>query len=383
MKRLLRAFRFAAHVAVSVASLVWFACARRGAVLVFTHAPDLDRDGRDPQMGPLVEALRARGLPLVEVTFVSLDRGLLENLRRKRRPFVSYAVLAALVRIAVAFGMGPETARRRVGGAFLGLLAPRCVFAIDESGSGQLLVQGARQRGIRSVGIQHGDFQPANPQYARACIAGKGVAAADVLCLWSPWFRARLLCASPIYDERNTLVTGRMRFPRPATPARRARSARPRVLLLAESSPAFRELVRPFLELTRDADLEVEVRPHPADPAGVWQGQRLATGSLEDALELADVVVGVGSSALLEACWARRPVVLLSGDSDPDPAGYVREGIGSLCSVPADLPELCRKAAASGPDPALRERIWGAEEPTAVLQAILGAAGCDRSTQAW
>jgi hypothetical protein len=374
MRTLRRALRFLGHLALSAASLAWFVVGRRGATVVFTHAPDLDAEGRDPQMGPLVEGLRTRGRAFVEVTFVSLDGGLLANLRAKRRPFVSHALLAGAARLLAACGLPPGEAARRVGSAFLALLGPDALFAIDESGSGQILVRGARARGIPAIGIQHGDFQPANPQYAREALAGKDVLAVDRLCLWSAWFQARLLAISPIYDASNTLVTGRLRFTAQARP-RAGPSARPVVLLVAEADPDFHRRVKPFLAaLAAAADIELVVRPHPAEPAGRWAGYRSATDGLDAALAEAEVVVGIGSSALLEATWAGRPVILLPGAPDPDPAGYGREEIGIPCPRPADLPGLCRAAALRAGDPFLRQRIWGPDADVPALERILAAA---------
>ena len=159
MRRLLRGARLLAQLAFSAVSCGWFLLARRGATLVFTHAPDVDAEGRDPQMGPLVEGLLERGRPIVEVAFIPLDGGLLANLARTRRPHLAHAALLASARLlALAPGWGRERARLAVGRALLRALRPRAVYLVDESGSGQLLPQAysrgelARQRkhGIRS-----------------------------------------------------------------------------------------------------------------------------------------------------------------------------------------------------------------------------------------
>ncbi len=377
MKSLVRGFRFLGHLALSALSLAWFAGARRGAALVFSHEPDLEPDGADPQMGPLVEGLLARGRCVTEVTFVSLDGGLWRNLRAKRRPFVSYAVLVAGAELLRALGLRREEARRAMGRALLGSLGTKCLYAIDESGSGQLLVQAARRRGIRTIGIQHGDFQPTNPQYSRTALAEKTIEPVDVLCLWSPWFRERLLQVSPIYDATNTCVTGRLRFFLQGRPAAAARSDRPKVLLMSEARVGFLEDVRPFVEaLSETGDFDVLSRPHPADPPGRWGSMPLASGRLQEVLQGVDVVVGIGSSALLEALWAERPIVVLVHGPDPDPSGYAREGIGIACSAPSELPRICRECLRPPGEEfrRARERVWGGSPPF-VFESVLA---CER-----
>ena len=372
MRRLLRGARLLAQLAFSAVSCGWFLLARRGATLVFTHAPDVDAEWRDPQMGPLVEGLLERGRPIVEVAFIPLDGGLLANLARTRRPHLAHAALLASARLlALAPGWGRERARLAVGRALLRALRPRAVYLVDESGSGQLLLRAARSLGTPAIGIQHGDFQPANPQYARPA----GVEPADVLCVWSPWFRRRLLAVSPIYTEANTRVTGRLRFPAPrAAPPGPGAAGRLRILVVAERAPGWRAAAEPYLEAVRGrADLELQIQPHPADGAGDWPAAELAHGSLARALLEADVVCGTGSSALLEALWHGRPAVSLVVAGRRDPAGYAAAGLVEPCADPKNLPALCRELARGGAERTeeRRARVWGgaADDPVAAILA--------------
>jgi hypothetical protein len=193
MTTLLRALRLPAHVALSLAALAWFALARRRATLLFTHAGDVDENHRDRQMGPLVDALAARGQPFVEVILVSLSGGLVATLLRTRRLFVSHAaVLAAARLLALLPGRERDDARASIGHALLRVLRPRRVFLIDESGSGETLLRAARRARIPVFGVQHGDFQPTNAQYAPRPERARDVPTVDLLFVWSPWFRARL-----------------------------------------------------------------------------------------------------------------------------------------------------------------------------------------------
>jgi len=368
MQRLLRSLRLPAHLFLSAVALLEFALFRRGGVLVFTHHPDVDGAGRDVQMGPLVDELRRRDRPLIEVTLVSLTGGLLRNLLVKRRPFVSHAALLAVARMLACWpGIERDRARDVVGRGLLRLLRPVEVFLIDESGSGQMLVRAARSLRIPTVGIQHGDFQRGNSQYGPASDA----VPVDVLCLWSPWFRTRLLATSAIYGEHNTCVAGRMRYPQ-GEPARRPSERLVRVLLVSQADPGFRGAVEPFLRALRgDGGFRLAVRPHPGETPASWPAAELARAPLAQAIQEADVVVGVDSSALLEALWWHRPTVTLVALAPEPPAPLVA---CAACGEPEGLSDLCRTLAR---DPRVvderRALVWGGPQAPAV-EGILAAA---------
>ena len=164
-------------------------------------------------MGVLIDGLLDRRERFVEITLVPLSADWVRNLCNKRRPFFSLAAIygpAALL----AFVTRSDRMRLRVWLArvLLALLRPTALVLIDESGSGQSLLRAARKQGVPVLGIQHGDFQPDNPQYAESFATERGVEPADVLCVWSPWFRERLFAISSIYDASNVRVTGRLRL---------------------------------------------------------------------------------------------------------------------------------------------------------------------------
>lgn len=341
-----RSFLAAGHVLFSLAAWLALVLCRRRGVLAFTHLPDVDGTGRDQQMGPLVDALAAGRTPLAEVTFVPLGGGLWRNWRLKRRPFVSHAALAALGRVLGS--------RERAARLLLRSLRPRAVYLIDESGSGQPLLRAARGLGIRTVGVQHGDFRAGDPHYDLP--AGTACVPADVMCVWSDWFRQRLIRISPIYGLHNTRVTGRLRYATEPEPPRRA--GRPvRVLLLADAGAGSAAAVAPFAAALRcAADMALAVRPHPSTGA--------AERDLATDLDRCDVAIGRRSSALLEAVYRNRPAVVLGGGCGDDSPGV-------RCDDPGELAGLCRRLAAVPPDPAARARLWSgaAGDPVAAVLA--------------
>ena len=96
MVYLSRIFWAFGHLLWSVMALLVVTISRRGGVLVFTHYHDVDADGRDQQMGPLVDELVEGGASLVEVCRIPLGPALLDALRLKKRLVLSQAALLDL-----------------------------------------------------------------------------------------------------------------------------------------------------------------------------------------------------------------------------------------------------------------------------------------------
>lgn len=376
MRALRRGFWLLAQLVVSALALARALWLGRGAYLVFTHEPDLDDDGYDRQLGPLLAALeasRARGgRPLVEASYVPLDgRALRRQLRARRRPFLSHACLLAAARLLAACGTEREAARLVLARGLLAFVRPSALFVIDESGSGQPLVRAARRLRIPALGIQHGDVAPGDSAYDPA--QGTHKEPADLFCAWSPWFRARLLALSRIYDEQSTLVTGRLRRPGGEPRAAPARSAGDCTVLLLPG-PGERTRLLPVVAALRAAPgLRLQVRPHPAERETGWPGAELVGGALEQALGRADVAAGLRSSALLEALHARRPVLQLGAEL----GGYGELGLCPISSAGAtEAAEALQALARRGWDGAwesVRERVWGGD-PADPAAAVLGAA---------
>ena len=360
------------HTIWSLGVLLYFCVRRRGALLVFTHYPDVDQDGLDRQMGPLIDRLLLERIPFVEITFVALNRDFIENVRLKRRAFLSYVLIAGPAWVAALFSADKRAARRAVGsrvaGILLRMLRPKRVVVTDESGSGQTLLRAARRLGIAVIGVQHGDFQEHNAQYTPRDGRPFDVQAADLLCVWSPWFRDRLTRISPVYDVSRVVVTGRLRYP---TPARsKPERARLRVLVLSEAADDFPDRIRDYLTaLEEEPGFTVSIQPHPAEDASRWSGVKVHRGSLVAALLACDVALGIGSSALLEALYHQRPGITLVTEDRRDPSRYGAEGLVEICSDPPLLAPLCRSLT----QPAYREwlannraRVWGDNAPRAV-----------------
>lgn len=382
---LMRLFWTPFHVAWSCLVLALLCTTRRRAILVFTHFRDIV-DARDTQMGPLVDELSERGEKFVELTLIPFGFALIRNLVLKRRLFVSHTAVLALAWFG-SFGSAARTKRNRriVSRWLLRALRPRVVYLIDESGSGQPLLLAARELGIPVVGVQHGAFVGSR-QYDATLSASFDVVAVDTLCVWSEWYGRRLCAVSPIYDASNVRVTGRLRHA-PA-PGSATTPARPRVLVIGERDTEYRDMVQPFLAALTAGGYSVRWRTHPAER------RNHASDSAADALRDHDIVIGSGSSALLEALYFERPVVILCSASFDDPASFAREGLAWRCETPGELVERCGRLLRdpSTADFVRRARtiVWGdasgkaASSAKAILAvgdelvAARGAADCDK-----
>ncbi|HEY9102741.1 hypothetical protein [Chitinimonas sp.] len=106
---------------------------------------------------------------------------------------------------------------------------------------------------------------------------------------------------------------------------------------LADVEAALRELGRP---------IALRVKPHPRENAAdfaalgqVWANSRLAPDALaHDLLKCADIVVGIHSMLLLEACYLGcRVLSYQPGRWDSDPLPSNRSGLSRRCDDPAGL----------------------------------------------
>lgn len=366
---------FGLHLVWSLPLLVYFSLFRRQAYFVLTHHQDIDSEGLDRQMGPLLDEMRSQDLAWIEVCYIPIGN-LFDNLRKKRRPCLSYAAFLA---ITFFLSWSRDSQRRKaaqdcVARRWLRFLQPQALFLIDESGSGQPFVRAARQLSIPTFGIQHGDFQPNNPQYSPQDNKTFKKDSVDCFCLWSSWFQKRLLQCSPIYDEANTLVTGRMRFA-PTESTKADTKNKIVVLLLAEAEGDFVEIVQPYLEhLSHEEGIKVLIQEHPAERHRERFTFPVSSVDLATNLQTSDVILGRNSSALLEAIYWETPVILL--ESNQGRSCYRDEGIGESCSDPSKLGSLCRRVVQSTSQSEVKQRldrIWAGQSPRAAAKILATA----------
>lgn len=365
MKALLRGFWAAAQVLYGAFVLLKFSCTRRGGVLVFSHFQDMDADGTDTNLGPLVNALAEGPYDLMELTLVPLTRSTVQNRRRKGRDYIPLAAIFGPARLLAGFGGDRRRLQARralILRGVLAILSPRVVYLVDESGSGQPLVIAARARGTKTIAVQHGDVGPRSAQYARTADSQE-VLPVDHFCVWSEYFRDRLFATSTLYGPENTVVTGRVR-PIPE-PARTGQGPRRRVLVLGAADPKEDQRLQHFYEGVRAAEaVDASFRPHPSRRGAAGVGRTLLLD-----LEESDIVVTTGSSALFDAIALSRTVIFLVEEGKGPPSDLI--GLDLPCTSHA-TDFLARQGdfEADSRGARRREMVFGGARLDAVLMLL-------------
>lgn len=256
----------------------------------------------------------------------------------------------------------------------LRLMGVRRIIALDDSRHVNGLVAAARLEGIPSLGYMHGLF---NRYHPGLLCRGLGSQARrhgfDLLGVWSDYFRNRLL-AGELYDHEHSFVSGPIRqaveTATVASPVARRPTDQPLRILLLSEPRARQDEVRSYVRRLLAAEgcrVVLKVRPGEAVPhfrlRGGQEGSHLEvlrSGTVYEAFESCDVVVGTYSSVLYEAALALLPAVLLRTTFS---YGHelVEDGLAELAERPEEVVETVERAAALD----LRERrrrrdaLWG------------------------
>jgi len=228
---------------------------------------------------------------------------------------------------------------------------------------------------VATVGYQHGlnfnQYFTGLGAYERK--SGRSHAV-DRYALWTEYFRRKLVGFSKLYSRENTFVSGNLR---PPTPERFQLQERPRklqattrVLLISEPQAKKSELLPFVRELASSTDvcLLLKLRPGEAEaPLRSFFGELLdkieliTEPSLFDALEQADVVVGMYSSVLYEALLANKPVVVLKNTSPFSLVELAPEKVAELAESPSSVVDVVIRAARLPENELIRrkELVWG------------------------
>jgi hypothetical protein len=136
----------------------------------------------------------------------------------------------------------------------------------------------------------------------------------------------------------------------------------------------------PFVEaLVGGEGFDVDIRRHPAD---MGSGALPTSMSLTTALQDSDIVIGNGSSALLEAIYWYRPVIVCAVGELGDRAGYVRDGLAVGCDTAAHLAAICQQVFASDRHEKTRtahDMVWGGIQGEAAPEILAAGAASGSS----
>ena len=391
----------AALLAVSLSSLAAFRLARRDTVFyIIDHvSPGLRHDFR---FSPLYQAFDREGFRYAEYAHTLLPRQALGNFFRRRRPvfFLESAdtwarwtggkiaapaspeppaggsledrALWALVPTILEF-CAHSVARQRILKRALQLQQARRAVIFDDNRHNHELTAACLSLGIPVLGFQHGVFNKFHAGLMAFGFSGARPHAFDRYGVWSDLFRERLLRDTNLFSPDRVFVSGPVRPPEEAGPqgirARRLEQPdRIRVLVISEPL-ARKQEVAPYLQtLLRDPQFEVCLKLRPGEsersleeyglPAG--RIRLLKTGTVYEALELADAAIGTYSTVLYEAALAMVPIIWMKTSR-----AYGRElgedHLAETADRPEELPGAIRKAVARTDAELrkIRERVWG------------------------
>lgn len=334
----------------------------RRPILVFTG--DKFEKGRDHdfRLRYIYEELRKRKLPFVEfirglepwgrvlshgwtrrrpviyaeaVTFVSRLVSLLTGGRaRTRRMFGKSAIPATatpeerfkiLIATQYLLDIYTEVFAIRIQRGILRLSGVRAAYITAANERNFTTALACKLENIPTAGILHGfasryynayDFMPGFEGEKRMGVDRYGV--------WSSWWRDYYLTYSKAYDKEDIVISGPMRPLAIASGEPQHRSGGPlRILFVAEQLAVPSE-VMPYLEaLLEEEDVRVHFKfrtyrdgfedwlktNRPDILARVPSG-RVFRGTMQEAIEKCDVVVGSHSTAVLEALLQEKPCVL-------------------------------------------------------------------------
>jgi hypothetical protein len=357
-----------------------------------------DDAGRNPWISGLYDALARRTARFVELVWSDSGARALRQLRARRRSVLYCQAIAPRGRAGVPVGTNPfESDSDRAQDVFLKAVAdtvllprarqsvrtvrrferllrrlrPRGVFIMDDPLHVWELVIACKRRRVPTVALQHGQFSRATAGLMGYGYHGAADLSFDRYCVWNAFFRDLLLRHGRLIPASAIVVAGR---PRAGAPARAVGGGTPvappeaggagRVILLSERhDAATRENeVDPYVHALLAAGIDLRVKPHPGMPQDqATHVARVASGTLEEVLESADVVVASFSSAIFDAILHEVPVVLFATSLFADPHGLADAGLADLALRPDELVDRVRSAATLSPHELARrrERVWG------------------------
>lgn len=332
----------------------------------------------------LYRELRLSGLSFVEyLRAYTVPREFFKNMFTRRRPVVYYESILRPVWFLFAFwGRILERRIRRkvhvarsldffdrflffVGAKVYGdslsqrALIPVCKLILKSLGTRVLfspgsysrsgsLVMAAKDSGIPVLGLQHGAFMSTyNPEESGLAFDGPRSYALDLLGVWSPFWKNYFLRNRNFFKDDNVVVMGHLRAFQPVVGPETYMAHSPlRVLLISEPLVHASEILPYLHEIFKDArfSLSIKCRPERNDTILKVLGKDvdripLYYGRMEEAFSSADVVIGSHSTALLEALYFYKPVVILNTVKWSDYFEVKKNGVAVFTQSPQDVTE--------------------------------------------
>ncbi len=221
-----------------------------------------------------------------------------------------------LVATQYLLGVYDDIAAIRIMQSILRVIGVKAAFITAASGRNFHAVLGCKLNAIPTVGIMHGvasrhynvyEFMPG--------FDGEKMLSVDEYGIWSEWWKAHFKEYSKAYKPGQVYVSGPMRplLKRYDESAQTASNGALRVLFVSEEMAVPQEVLPYLNRLLQQKDIELTLKFRPTkDGFEQWLLQhepdilkreniRIVKGSMQDAIEHADVAVGCQSTGVLEA----------------------------------------------------------------------------------
>jgi hypothetical protein len=241
----------------------------------------------------------------------------------------------------------------------------RAMLVVKEMYPSELVtIAAARERGIPTVGVQHGSISPAHLMYTVPRGYVEGAPVPDYFAAYGEFAR-ETVSVHGAYPASRVWITGGARFDHLVRHARDARAARAKlnlpaasriVLVTTQSYAWFPDVVRVVLDcVARQPDWFVCVKAHPLRPKHVQlytnilqttggARARLYTDTFEQLLAACDVLVSASSTTVLEAILAGRCTICVNFSAEPDPYPYAADGGSLSARTPMELRQALERA---------------------------------------
>jgi 3-deoxy-D-manno-octulosonate 8-phosphate phosphatase (KDO 8-P phosphatase) len=254
---------------------------------------------------------------------------------------------------------------------------PQSVAFIDDARYVHEVVAACHLTGIAAIGVQHGIHACFAPSFMARGFAAERNHGFDRYLVWSPFFAERISSDSALFDRDQMHIVGEaaQRAPESADKAReRSGDDLLRVLFIVETYDQLQQEldVFPYLRALGDdprLQITVKLRPGLAEPPyrsfdASHPRMNVGAGPIDPFIRDADVVVGSWSSAILDAVYHRKPLVLFTTPQYDDPLRLSDQGIAVTAKTPDAIVDAVLRAVEVSPArlQEYRDTVWGTTE---------------------
>jgi 3-deoxy-D-manno-octulosonate 8-phosphate phosphatase (KDO 8-P phosphatase) len=256
----------------------------------------------------------------------------------------------------------------------LRLARPQSVVFIDDARYVHEVVAACHLTGIAAIGVQHGIHACFAPSFMARGFAAERNHGFDRYLVWSPFFADRISNDSALFERDQMRIVGEAAQRAPeGEAAGRGGDDLVRVLFIVETYDELQQEldVYPYLRaLGDDPRLHVTVKLRPGLTAPPYRAfdashprMSVGAGAIDPFIRDADVVVGSWSTAILDAVYHQKPLVLFTTPQYDDPLRLADQGIAVTVKTPDGIVDAVYRSIEVAPARLreYRDVVWGTE----------------------